>query len=98
MHSGLVGVHKHRIYNPTKQVKDNDPKGQFIKKYVPELRSLSPEQIVKPWEMTKEEQTQTGVKIGRNYPKPIVETHKTEAKKARKFFKAKKDRHMPHLK
>jgi len=89
MHSGLVGVHKHRIYNTTKQVKENDPKGEFIKKYVPELRSLSPEQIVKPWEMSEQEQKRTGVKIGKNYPEPIVD-HETEAKKARKFFKAKK--------
>jgi len=89
MHSGLVGVHKHRIYNPTKQVKDNDPQGKFIKKYVPELRPLSPEQIVKPWEMTEQEQRKTGVKIGKNYPEPIV-NHEAETKKARKFFKAKK--------
>ena len=89
MHSGLVGVHKHRIYNPTKQIRDNDPEGKFIKKYVPELRSLSPEQIVKPWEMSENEQKNTGVKIGRNYPKPIVD-HRTESRKAQKFFKAKK--------
>lgn len=89
MHSGLVGIHKHRIYNPTKQVKDNDPKGKFIKKYVPELRSLTPKQITKPWEITEQEQENTGVEIGKNYPRPIVD-HKTEAKKARKFFKAKK--------
>ncbi|MEF8880463.1 MAG: FAD-binding domain-containing protein [Candidatus Nanohaloarchaea archaeon] len=89
IHSGLVGVHKHRIYNPTKQIKDNDPRGKFIKKYVPELRSLSPEQIIKPWEMTDKEQKKTGVEIGKNYPEPIV-NHKTKAKKARKFFNAKK--------
>lgn len=89
MHSGLVGVHKHRIYNPIKQVRDNDPEGEFIKKYVPELRSLTPEQIVKPWEMSKEEQKRTGIEIGKNYPEPVV-NHETEARKARKFFKAKK--------
>ena len=89
MHSGTVGVHKHRIYNPTKQIKDNDPQGKFIKKYVPELRALSPEQLAKPWEMTEEEQKRTGVEIGKNYPEPIV-NHENKAKKARKFFKAKK--------
>lgn len=89
MHSGLIGVHKHRIYNPTKQVKENDPRGEFIKKYVPELRSLNAEQIVKPWEMSEEEQRKTGIEIGKNYPEPIVD-HKAEARKARKFFKAKK--------
>ncbi|PSG99354.1 MAG: deoxyribodipyrimidine photolyase [Nanohaloarchaea archaeon SW_7_43_1] len=89
MHSGIVGVHKHRIYNPTKQIKDNDPEGKFIKKYVPELRALSPEQIVKPWEMSDKEQRKTGVDIGKNYPEPIV-NRKNKAQKARKFFKAKK--------
>lgn len=89
MHSGTVGVHKHRIYNPVKQIRDNDPEGKFIKKYVPELRALSAKQIVKPWEMTEEEQKRTGVEIGKNYPAPVV-NHKNKAKKARKFFKAKK--------
>jgi deoxyribodipyrimidine photo-lyase len=89
MQSGLIGVHKHRIYNPTKQVKENDPRGEFIKKYVPELRSLNAEQIVKPWEMSEEEQRKTGIEIGKNYPEPIVD-HKAEARKASKFFKAKK--------
>lgn len=89
MHSGTVGVHKHRIYNPTKQVRDNDPTGEFIKKYVPELRTLDPSQIAKPWEMTEQEQKKTGVEIGKNYPEPIV-NHRNKARKARKFFKAKK--------
>lgn len=89
MHSGTVGVHKHRIYNPVKQIRDNDPEGKFIKKYLPELRALSAKQIVKPWEMTEEEQKRTGVEIGKNYPAPVV-NHKNKAKKARKFFKAKK--------
>jgi len=88
MHSGLVGVHANRIYNPNKQVRDNDPEGEFIRKYVPELRNLSGSQMVKPWKLNKDKQDVLGVKIGKDYPEPIVD-YKRQAKKARRFFKAK---------
>lgn len=88
MQSGLVGVHANRIYNPMKQVKDNDPDGKFIRKYVPELRSLPDKYIAKPWEMPVKVQQECGIIIGNDYPKPVV-NYEREARKARKFFKAK---------
>jgi deoxyribodipyrimidine photo-lyase len=88
MQSGLVGVHANRIYNPTKQVKDNDPKGKFIKKYVPELRPVPQKYIAQPWKMPENIQEKTNTVIGKNYPEPIV-NYQREAKKARKFFKQK---------
>ncbi len=45
MQSGMVGVHPNRIYNPTKQIVDNDPDCKFIHKYIPELRSVAPHQL-----------------------------------------------------
>jgi len=88
MQSGLVGVHANRIYNPTKQVKENDPNGEFIKKYVPELREVPQEFIPEPWKMPEKVQKECGVKIGRNYPEPVV-NYDREARRAREFFKKK---------
>jgi len=48
MQSGLVGVHPLRIYNPRKQVRENDPDGTFIKKYVPELAAFPTDYLDRP--------------------------------------------------
>jgi len=88
MQSGLIGVHANRIYNPTKQVKDNDPEGKFIRKYVPELRPVPDEFIAEPWKMPQKVQNECEVEIGKDYPEPIV-NYEREASKARKFFKSK---------
>ncbi|PSH01207.1 MAG: deoxyribodipyrimidine photolyase [Nanohaloarchaea archaeon QH_8_44_6] len=88
MQSGLIGVHANRIYNPTKQVEENDPEGRFIRKYVPELRQAPDEYIAEPWKMPERAQKECGVRIGRNYPEPIVD-YEREAGKARKFFRRK---------
>ena len=88
MQSGLVGVHANRVYDPTKQVRENDPEGEFVKKYVPELRGVPKEFIAEPWKMPERIQESCGVIIGEDYPEPIVE-YEREARKAREFFKAK---------
>lgn len=82
MQAGTTGVHTVRIYNPTKQAKDKDPKGEFIKEWVPELRKLPLNLIHKPWEITPMEEVMYDFKLGRDYPKPIVDQEKA-AKKAR---------------
>jgi len=88
MQSGLIGVHANRIYNPTKQVKENDPKGKFIRKYVPELRKVPDKYIAEPWKIPGKIQEEKGIKIGKNYPEPII-NYEREARKAREFFKKK---------
>ena len=49
MQSGTTSINTNRIYNPIKQGKDHDPKGMFIKKWVPELKDISEEFIHEPW-------------------------------------------------
>jgi len=88
MQSGLIGVHANRIYDPTKQVKENDPEGNFIRKYAPELRQVPDKYIAEPWKMPEKIQKECGLKIGRNYPEPVV-NYDREARKAREFFKKK---------
>lgn len=88
MQSGLLGVHANRIYNPIKQVEDNDPDGEFIRKYVPELENIPVKYLSKPWEMPENIQGETGIMIGKDYPEPIV-NYEREAKKAREFFNRK---------
>jgi deoxyribodipyrimidine photo-lyase len=39
----------YRVFNPVEQGKRFDPDGDYIKRYVPELRHLSSEEIHEPW-------------------------------------------------
>lgn len=84
MQSGLVGVHPIRIYNPMKQVRENDPNGEFIRRYVPELRDVPLTYLDNPADMPKAEQEDAGVLIGEDYPEPIVdfEQRAAEAREA----------------
>ncbi|UZO80095.1 deoxyribodipyrimidine photo-lyase [Aquimarina sp. ERC-38] len=46
MQASVVGINTVRIYSPTKQIIDQDPEAVFIKKFVPELRPFSAEEII----------------------------------------------------
>lgn len=45
MQAAIVGINTIRVYSPLKQLMDQDPNCQFIKRWVPELRGFSAEQI-----------------------------------------------------
>lgn len=64
MQSGVTGINAVRMYNPIKQSQDHDPEGKFIRRYVPELVSVSQDFIHEPWLQGELEM---------DYPKPIVE-------------------------
>ncbi len=62
-----------RIFNPVTQGKKFDPHGEYIRHYVPELAALPDKYLYSPWEAPSEVLQQAGVKLGRDYPKPIVD-------------------------
>jgi deoxyribodipyrimidine photo-lyase len=82
MQSGVTGINTLRIYNPVKQAQDQDPKGIFVKRWLPELRSVPNEFIFLPWTMSSELQREISITIGSTYPLPIVD-HLVTAKHAR---------------
>ena len=49
MQSGVTGINAMRVYNPIKQSQDQDPDGVFIRKWVPELRSVPAAYVHTPW-------------------------------------------------
>lgn len=62
-----------RIFNPVTQSEKFDPEGKFIRRYLPQLSKLSNAAIHAPWTATPLELEAAGVKLGENYPKPIVD-------------------------
>ncbi len=71
--AGMVGVNMLRIYNPRKQVRDNDSDGEFIRQWVPELDSLPTEHLDRPEKTPLHVQADCEVEIGEDYPYPMVE-------------------------
>ena len=85
MQSGTTGINTMRIYNPVKQSQDQDPKGIFIKRWVPELSKYFDNYIHEPWTMPLSMQQEKGCVIGEDYAEPIVD-HVVALREARARF------------
>jgi deoxyribodipyrimidine photo-lyase len=62
-----------RIFNPVTQSEKFDGHGDFIRRYLPQLASLSDQQIHAPWLVPAPLLEQKGIRLGRDYPEPIVD-------------------------
>ncbi len=62
-----------RIFNPLSQSRKFDPKGKFIRAYLPQLAALPDALVHAPWEASPLELEAAGVRLGDTYPRPIVD-------------------------
>ena len=62
-----------RVLNPVSQSRRHDPSGRYIRRWIPEIASLTDEAIHAPWEADPEELRARGVELGATYPFPLVE-------------------------
>jgi deoxyribodipyrimidine photo-lyase len=62
-----------RIFNPVTQSEKFDAQGKFIRRYVPALAGLSDKAIHAPWTAKPLELQAAGVKLGQDYPLPVVD-------------------------
>jgi len=62
-----------RIFNPVTQSTRFDARGEFIRRYLPQLRKLDAKQIHAPWQVKPEALAERGVVLGEDYPAPVVD-------------------------
>jgi deoxyribodipyrimidine photo-lyase len=76
-----------RIFNPTSQGQKFDPDGAYVRHYLPELADVPDKYLHEPWKMPEQTQHAAGVRIGQNYPAPLVD-HKAQRQRALELYKA----------
>lgn len=62
-----------RVFNPVTQGERFDPSGDYVRKWLPELANLPTQVIHAPWKARAGVLENHGVRLGRDYPEPIVE-------------------------
>jgi len=62
-----------RIFNPVLQGLKFDPEGAYVRRFVPELAKLPAACIHTPWETDPAILAHAGVKLGGNYPRPVID-------------------------
>ena len=75
--SGAQAAPFFRIFNPLTQGEKFDPSGDFVRRYIPELRDVPGRKVHRPWELDG------GVPAG--YPEPIVDHADERAEALRRW-------------
>lgn len=66
-----------RFFNITKQAKDYDPQGEYVKHWLPALANVPAAKVHEPWKLLPVEQQRFGVRLGVDYPNPVVDLFKS---------------------
>jgi deoxyribodipyrimidine photo-lyase len=61
-----------RIFNPVTQGQKFDPDGEYVRAWVPELARMPAKHIHAPWLAPAGILASAGVRLGTNYPRPVV--------------------------
>lgn len=82
MQSGVTGINTVRVYSPVKQGVDQDPTGDFVRRWVPELRDI-PGKAVHDLESV--------AAMAPTYPRPIVDHKEATAFAKSEIFTLRRD-------
>lgn len=74
-----------RVFNPVLQGEKFDPRGDYVRKWVPELAAMPADFTHRPWEAPPAVLSMSGVALGANYPHPVVD-HATARDRALRAF------------
>jgi deoxyribodipyrimidine photo-lyase len=82
---GLESAPYFRIFNPVLQGEKFDPRGRYVRRWVPELGTLPDSLIHRPWEAPADILAKAGIVLGRDYPHPLVD-HDAARRRALKAY------------
>ena len=69
-----------RIFNPVTQGQKFDPDGDYVRTYVPEIAALPNKYLHSPWDAPADVLESAAVRLGEDYPAPIVDLKATRAR------------------
>lgn len=78
--SGADAAPYFRIFNPVAQGERYDAGGAYVRRWQPQLSGLPDKVLHRPWEASDEQLRAAGVKLGKTYPRPIVDHDKARAR------------------
>ena len=78
-----------RVFQMQKQAEMYDPNGDFVRKWLPELRQLPTGSIHQPHKLDPSLQEHYHVQIGKDYPSPLVDAPLELAKQAKMYQQVK---------
>jgi deoxyribodipyrimidine photo-lyase len=79
--SGADAAPYFRIFNPVTQGQKFDADGRYVRRWVPELRGVPDRWLHAPWTAPSEVLREARVRLGGEYPRPVVE-HDAARKRA----------------
>jgi deoxyribodipyrimidine photo-lyase len=74
-----------RIFNPVSQSRKFDPEGLFIRRYLPQLAALPTAALHEPWNAGALDLAAAGVRLGKDYPLPVVRHEVARARTLRRY-------------
>lgn len=86
-----------RIFNPVTQSQRFDPRGRFIRRYLPQLSELSDKQIHAPWLADESTLSSSGVHLGKNYPQPLVDHAQARKETLERYAVVKAPKETPQM-
>jgi deoxyribodipyrimidine photo-lyase len=78
MESGADSAPYLRVFDPTLQSEKFDPDGTYIRRWIPEIASLNNTFIHKPWKASELDLELANIKLGVDYPLPIINHEKAK--------------------
>jgi len=83
--SGADAAPYFRIFNPVLQSEKFDAEGHYLLRYCPELGGLPARLRHKPWQASEAQLQAAGIRLGIDYPKPMVDLKITRERALQRF-------------
>ncbi|GAB4383146.1 cryptochrome/photolyase family protein [Albidovulum sp.] len=90
--SGADAAPYFRVFNPATQAAKFDPEGAYIRRFVPEIAQLPDRWLGAPWTAPDAVLRQAGLRLGRDYPRPIVDLAASRARALAAFHALESER------